>query len=709
MNKRVAQFGLMLWRRTAFLSSGAGLMILALALIGSRWWWIQVQRPPHVEEIAAAYGSLRTIYGPARMNHDGSKFIYAATADDRGRGLFLGDTATGTKQQIMDDTQGVRAWNDDFNLQAGPWSPDGRYFLCCVSNQLMVCPADTNQEKIVIGAGMFSGAAWLTPTEFACVIEGTNLIVGLKREDGQWERKLVMNRDVPMTSLTAIGPGTVVWLENCEVICRANLPGGESGGTTAPPASAREASQPPTNGLALWLDASRLRQLDQAQVLDLPDLSRNKNDAMWNGTPPVFNGTNSQRALDRKGTIHFAWLNSATTGTGLKTRAPLGIAGTAPRSIFVVMRHEANRSMMVNMGDTSAHGTLFAVEWGDQLYLPTGWWADNNIGMASTDWNLLAVVYNGSRQKGFVNGILRGTASAKLNTADKEVEIGYRDATGGQNAKAAEGDFAELLVYDRALNYDERAQVEDYLNAKWFGKKPVAPQSPVATYGTGLDGMTGLACSMETGQLLISRTENGRDSVWRLDTASGPDAKATEVLETPSVRDLQWVGRDRFIYSSRDGSRSGLMLADLSGHEGKPLLERVNFDWFKVTADQKQLFLFGTISNDPAPGIWRYDLASDAWHPVISSSDNPSIYARAVVTTHINFKLPGGGQVPCAIYRQANFDRKKKHPLVIGDTLVTDPIYGETFLTSMAACGATVAVVERAWWPVGIQQWPQNV
>ena len=443
--------------------------------------------------------------------------------------------------------------------------------------------------------------------------------------------------------------------------------------------------------------------------MDLPDLSRNKNDAVRNGTPPVFNATNSARALNGKGTIHFNWLTSATTGTGLKTRAPLGIAGAAPRSMFVVMRHEANRPMMVSMGDTSAHGALFGVEWSDQLYLPTGWWADNNIGMVSTDWNLLAVVYDGSKQKGFVNGILRGTASAKLNTADKEVEIGYRDATGGQNAKAAEGDFAELLLYDRALNYDERAQVEDYLNAKWFGKKSAAPQSPVVTFDTGLDGMTGLACSLETGQLLISRTENNRDSVWRLDTASGPDAKATEVMEAPSVRDLQWVGRDKFVYASRDAGRFDLVLADLSGHEGKPLLERGNFDGFKVTADQKQLFLYGTISNEPTPGIWRYELASAAWRPVISGSDSPSIYNRAVVTTHINLKLPGGGQVTCAIYRQANFDKKKKHPLVIGDTLVTDPIYGETFLTSMAACGATVAVVERTWWPVGIQQWPQNV
>ena len=245
MNKRVVQFSLMLWRWTALLRSGAGLAILAVALVGSRWWWIQVQRPPHAKEIAAAYGSLRTVYGPAWMNHDGSKFVYAATADDRGRALFLGDTATGTKQQIMDDTQGVRAWNDDFDVQAGPWSPDDRSFLCCVSNQMMVCPADTNQEKIVIGAGNFSGAAWLTPTEFACVMAETNLIACQKRGDGQWERRLVMSRNVPMTSLTAIGSGTVVWLENGEVICRANLSSGDSGvdaplppsATVAPPRS----------------------------------------------------------------------------------------------------------------------------------------------------------------------------------------------------------------------------------------------------------------------------------------------------------------------------------------------------------------------------------------------------------------------------------------------------------------------------------------
>ena len=217
-----------------------------------------------------------------------------------------------------------------------------------------------------------------------------------------------------------------------------------------------------------------------------------------------------------------------------------------------------------------------------------------------------------------------------------------------------------------------------------------------------------MAYSKETGVLLLDRTDNSLDSVWRLDTASGTNASAAKVMEGPSVRDLQWVGREKFAYASRDANRPGLMLADLSGHEGKPLLERDKFDWFKATADQKQVFVFGTFSNEPAPVIWRYDLASDAWHPVISSSDSPSVHARAVVMLHRTLKQPGGN-VTYAIFRSANFDRHKKHPLVIGDTLITDPIYGESFMTSMAACGATVAVVERPWWPVGLQQWEQNV
>ena len=704
MKESKAQFGSWLWRRTALLRSAAGLAVLAVSFVALRLLWIHIQRPANLEANAATYGSIRRFYGPAQMNHDGSQFIFAATADDRGRAIFLGDTLTGNKRQIIEDTHGVGIWNDDFDVQAGPWSPDDRYFLCVVSNRLMVCSANTNQERVILEDKPFSEAAWLTPTMFAYVTDETTLSLGQKREDGQWEHKIFLNRNLPITSLSAIGWDTVAWVENGEVICRATMSGGEAAAqasaTRTPPASVARVPQAPTNGLALWLDASKLRQEDQAPVMGVPDFSRWKNDAVWNGTPPVFNATNSPRALDGKGTVHFNWLGSATNGTGLKTRAPLGISGADPRSVFVVMRHEQDRPMMVSMGDTSAHGALFAVEWSERLFLPTGWWADNNIDATSTNWNLLEVVYDGAKQKGYLNGILRGTGNAPLNTAATQVEIGFR---GGSDAKAAEGDFAELLVYHRALSISERQQVEDYLRCKWFGSKSPSTPSPVVSLNTELDGVTSLAGSRETGELLISRTENDRDSIWRMDTASGP----AKVMEGQSMRGAQWAGPNRIVYNSHLDTRDSLMLADLSGGAQKQLLQlwgNGSFDWFRATP--KQLFLFGNISNAPAGGIWRCDLESGAWHPVISSSDNPS--GQAVTALRQTMNLPGGNPT-CTIYRPANFDKKKKYPLVIGDTMITDAIYGEPFMTGMAACGAVVAVVERPWWPVGIEQWAQNV
>jgi hypothetical protein len=721
MKKWIIQYSPLLWRRTAFWRTGPGLAILAAAFVGLRLLWIHLEKPAYLEINAAAYGSIRDFYGEARMNHDGSRFIYAAPADDRGRVLFLCDTATGTKRQLMEDKEGVGLWNDDFNVQAGPWSPDDSRFLCMVSNRLMICSPDTNSERVVVGDKPFTEAAWLTSAKFAYVTDDNSLCMAQKRGDGTWEQKTLMSRNVPLTSLTAINSDTVAWLENGEVICRANLSEWEGGsGSDAPsrnlnqgdeasrPPFATGASkpltQPPTNALALWLDASKLGQLDQSPVLDLADLSRNKNDAVRNGTPPVFNATNSPRALNGQGTIHFGWLSSAASGSGLKTRAPLGITGSAPRSVFVVMRHEAGRAMMVSMGDTSAHGALFAVEWSERLFLPTGWWADNFIDRASTDWNLLEVVYDGVNQKGYLNGILLGTASAKLNTVERGVEIGFRD---GNDAKAAEGDFAELLVYDRALNYAERQQVEDYLRGKWFGQKSSAP--PLVWHDPGLDGMTGFSYSKETGKLLISRTANAQDSIWRLDAASGLAVAATRVMEESSLRNAQWAGPDRFAYVSRVANRTELMLADSSGTGNRLLLGRGTIEWFRVTPDQRQVFLLGSISNEPAPSIWRYDLASDALRPVISSSDYPSIHARAIVTTHKSFTSPAGGKVTYTIFLPAHSDKHKKHPLMIGDTTISTSIYGEPFMKGVAACGAIVAVVDRPNWTPGLDQWTQNV
>ncbi len=195
-----------------------------------------------MEAIANAYGSIRDFYGPAWMNHDGSQFIYVARADDRGRALFLCDTKTGQKRQIIEDRHGVGQFEDNYNIQAGPWSPDDRNFLCCVSNRLMICPADTNQAAGFIEDKPYSEAVWLTPTKFAYVTDQTNLYIGQKREDGQWERKLFLSEEAPMTSLTAISSDAVAWLENNSIICRADFSESESGAGILPADSSNQLS-----------------------------------------------------------------------------------------------------------------------------------------------------------------------------------------------------------------------------------------------------------------------------------------------------------------------------------------------------------------------------------------------------------------------------------------------------------------------------------
>jgi hypothetical protein len=719
MNKRLAQFGVWLWRRTAFLRSRAGLVVLAVALVGGRLLWIHVQRPPHLEANATAYGSIRNFYGPAWMNHDGSRFIYVATPDERGRALFLCDTATGKKRQIICDKQGVGYFEDNYNIQAGPWSPDDKCFVCLVSNRLMVCSADANQANAVVDDKPFSEAVWLTPTQFAYVTDQTNLCLAQKRADGQWEHRIFLSQEMAMTSLTVVGLDTVAWLEEGAIICRADLSGTQSGAGILPADSTNQPSSrmpdnttPPASGLALWLDASKLRQPDQSPVMALADLSRQKNDAVWNGRPPVFNGTNSAGALNGLGTIRFGWVDAPTNGTGLRTRARPALIGAAPRSVFAVMRHDAGRAMMVSMGNAGTNGALFAVEGDrDRFYLPGGWYRDNQVMMTSSNWNLLEVTYDGMTQRGYINGALRGVANVKLDTATKEVEIGYRTATGGKNPKTAEGDFAELLVYDHALNNAERRQVEDYLGVKWFGKTSLSSPNPLVWFDNGLAGLTGMAYSKETEQLLLNRTQDGLDSVWLVNTADGPNATPTQIKEGSSVLGAQWAGPNQIVYATRLDTRAWIMLADLSGNDTRQLLQlwgNGTFDWFKMAPDQKQLFLFGNLSNAPTAGIWQNNLASDSWRPVISVSDFPSTDARAVITSHNTLYVPGG-QVTYTLYQPANFDKKKKYPFVIGDTQINDPSHGEVFMTGLAACGACVAVVERPTWQFQLEQWETNV
>jgi hypothetical protein len=374
------------------------------------------------------------------------------------------------------------------------------------------------------------------------------------------------------------------------------------------------------------------------------------------------------------------------------------------------MRHDANRSMMVNMGDTATKGSLFSIEWINYLYLPTGWsGADNRIRMASTNWNILEVIYDGAGQKGYVNGILRGIANAKLNTANKEIEIGLRSATTGKNAKSAGGDFAELLVYDRALNFIERKKVENYLGGKWFGtkSKSLPGQNPFAWFVPPAEGLTSFSYSKESGQFLLNCTEARRDSLWQYEPQT---ATLTKVADGNSIQDEQWFGEGESAYFLQDAKRGGIILRDSFGIEEDRALTGVNVLWFGAS-DADKLLVLGVISNQPTAAIWQYETSSRQLKPVIPYSDEPSIYAKGVTPTNVIIKSPSG-YLTCTIYPPVNFNPHKKYPLVIGNTVFTDPIYryqGPSWAPAIANCGGYVVIVERKKWFGGLESWGTNV
>ena len=213
--------------------------------------------------------------------------------------------------------------------------------------------------------------------------------------------------------------------------------------------------------------------------------------------------------------------------------------------------------------------------------------------------------------------------------------------------------------------------------------------------------------SRRTGQFLLNCDTRGALSLWRFD----PNSPSAPAKIADNASDGCWIdtgaGPGEFVYASHAANHTRLMRADLSG-KATQLLGPGNYEWFRMTPDQKQVFVLGNLTNQPVAGIRRYDVAADAWHPVISSSDYPSPQAQEVTTLQKNMKLPGGNAT-VTIYRPANFNPHKKYPLMIGDTVISASINGPPFLKGVAACGETVAVVERPYWAGGIEQWAENV
>jgi len=292
------------------------------------------------------------------------------------------------------------------------------------------------------------------------------------------------------------------------------------------------------------------------------DLSGGYNDAVVNQNPPIFTAGDNYRALNKKGTIHFIEGNSMREATGLKTTRFVGLTGSQPRSVFAVMRRRAaGWQMLVGMGDTSGKGTYFGIcDQRNGVSLPGGWgYFDNMVPPPTQSWNILEVIYDGKSEEGYINAVLKGSSKFKLNTIDKELEIGLRTEP---NGGSSEGDFAELLVYDRALNDDERRQVEDYLSRKWFNIALSSHDNPLAWCEPQMASLASFTYSRNNGRFLLRCSRKGVDSLWLYDpTVPG---RISKIAEDASMFDESGAGANNYAYASHTLRHNGITLTDAS-------------------------------------------------------------------------------------------------------------------------------------------------
>src|ERR1022692_1967061 len=174
-------------RRIQVLPSGLWITAIVIASVGGRYLWICVNRPEHLQEIVAAYGSVSVFEEDLpRSDSAGRRITFVKTAES-GFGLYLCDTVTGQKRNVqISASQPKGAYT---NLRVWPWSPDDRFFVYSDAERILICNPETGKSTAEINAPtVIVALTWLTPTAFLCVDRDGNLYRYQREPDGTWAR-----------------------------------------------------------------------------------------------------------------------------------------------------------------------------------------------------------------------------------------------------------------------------------------------------------------------------------------------------------------------------------------------------------------------------------------------------------------------------------------------------------------------------------------
>lgn len=131
----------------------------------------------------------------------------------------------------------------------------------------------------------------------------------------------------------------------------------------------------------------------------------------------------------------------------------LGISGASARtmSFWVKLVSASATNCIIGWGNGTATANNFYVfAYNTQWYM--NWYGDDlYFGATNTNWNYIAITYDGAYIRTYVNGVYVSTATITLNTPNAKLELGRRTYDGNY----LNGNLDEVKIWNRALSAEE--------------------------------------------------------------------------------------------------------------------------------------------------------------------------------------------------------------------------------------------------------------
>lgn len=214
----------------------------------------------------------------------------------------------------------------------------------------------------------------------------------------------------------------------------------------------------------------------------------------------------------------------------------------------------------------------------------------------------------------------------------------------------------------------------------------------------------------QTRQFLLTCLKDSTFSLWRLELKTNAPSDCRQLASDSNIQSAQWINEGRgYAYLNQHT----LVVRAEAEATGLPLRPAA-VETAVAAPSGDGLYFIGLVNDEPGFGLWRYDTTSETLTNLVCYSDALSTLATRVEPSYC-VSGTGSEKLHYYLYRPTHFDRHKRYPVLLGDTLFGQLAYqrdfdGPSWAEAMANCGAYVVIVAREQWVLSDdQEWGRSV